>query len=89
MIESMACGTPVIAYSRGSVPEVVKNGKTGFVIRETGDREANLEAMVEAVNNIDSINPHDCRRHVEDNFSIERETESYMELYNQILKESA
>lgn len=85
MIESMACGTPVIAYSRGSVPEVVKDRETGFVIKETGDRETDLEAMVQAVNNIDSINPETCRRHVENNFSIGREAQNYLNLYQRLI----
>lgn len=84
MIEAMACGTPVIAYSRGSVPEVVIDGKTGFVIKETGDKETDLEAMVQAVNNIGSIDPRECRRHVEDDFSIEREADNYLKLYQQL-----
>ena len=86
MIEAMACGTPVVAYDRGSVPEVVKDGKTGFVIRETGNRKADLEAMVEAVNNLDQINPLDCRNHVEDNFSIRQEAENYLRIYGRIIE---
>ncbi len=86
MIEAMACGTPVIAYSRGSVPEVVKDGETGFVIQETGDKEEDLEAMVRAVNNIGSISPLACRKHVEENFSIETEAENYLNLYKRIIE---
>lgn len=74
MVEAMACGTPVIAFNRGSVPEVVADGKTGFVV-------AGPEEMVEAVRNIRSIRPEDCRRHVEENFSTERMTEDYLKLY--------
>ena len=85
MIEAMACGTPVVAYDRGSVPEVVKDGVTGFVIKETGDREADLEAMVRAVDNLDQISPSDCRRHVEDNFSIRQEAENYLRLYRRLI----
>jgi len=85
MIEAMATGTPVIAYSRGSVPEVVRNGKTGFVIQETGDSKTDLEAMVSAVNKIESINPVECRSHVEQNFSIGREAENYLNLYKRLI----
>ena len=85
MIEAMACGTPVIAYDRGSVPEVVKDGETGFVIKETGDRESDLEAMVRAVNNLDYISPQACRKHVEDNFSIQKEAENYLRLYQRVI----
>ena len=86
MIEAMACGTPVIAYNRGSVSEVVKDGETGFVINETGDKEKDLEAMVKAVNNLNKINPLDCRRHVEDNFNIRQEAENYLRLYRRIIE---
>ena len=88
MIEAMACGTPVIAYNRGSVSEVVKDGETGFVINETGDKEKDLEAMVKAVNNLNKINPLDCRRHVEDNFNIRQEAENYLDLYKKIIDSS-
>ena len=86
MIEAMACGTPVIAYSRGSVPEVVKDGETGFVIKETGNKEEDLEAMVQAVNNIGSISPVACRKRVEDNFSIRQEAENYLRIYGRIIE---
>lgn len=86
MIESMACGTPVIAYSRGSVPEVVRDGETGFVIQETGDKEEDLESMVRAVNNLNSIDPSKCRNHVVENFSIQKEAESYLNLYRRIIE---
>ena len=85
MIESMACGTPVVAYDRGSVTEVVRDGETGFVIKETGDKEEDLEAMVRAVNSLDSINPTDCRNHVEEHFSIQIEAENYLSLYEKLI----
>lgn len=88
MIEAMSCGTPVIAYSRGSVPEVVEHGKTGFVIQETGNREKDLEAMVRAVDSLDSINPKDCRKRVEDNFTIEKEADNYLRLYERLINSS-
>jgi glycosyltransferase involved in cell wall biosynthesis len=85
MIESMACGTPVIAYSRGPVPEVVRDGETGFVIQETGDKEEDLESMVRAVNNLNSIDPSKCRSHVVENFSIENEARNYLSLYKRLI----
>ena len=62
MIEAMACGTPVVAYKRGSVPEVVVDKKTGFIVE-------NREEMIEAMKNIDKINRKECRARVEQNFS--------------------
>jgi glycosyltransferase involved in cell wall biosynthesis len=81
MVESMACGTPVLAFREGAVPEIVLDGKTGFVVNS-------LDSMVEAVDHIDSIDPHECRRHVRNRFSITNMAEKYSELYRQILDES-
>jgi len=78
LVESMACGTPVIAFNKGAVPEIVVNGKTGFVVDS-------INAMIEAVNRIDSINPYDCREHVQDHFSITSMSGKYSELYHQII----
>lgn len=80
MIESMACGTPVIAYDRGSVPEIIKNGETGFIVKH-GD----IGGMVKAVNRIDKIDRHACREHVEHNFSIEKMVEGYEAVYKKII----
>jgi len=84
MIEAMACGTPVIAFGRGSVPEIVKDGRTGFII-EPGD----IDGMVKAVKKIDQIDRMACRRHVEENFTIERMVEKYEKIYKKIIKEQS
>jgi glycosyltransferase involved in cell wall biosynthesis len=78
LVESMACGTPVIACNRGAVPEIVVDGKTGFVVDS-------MDAMIEAVSRIDSIDPGDCRRHVQNHFSITSMAFNYSELYHQII----
>jgi glycosyltransferase involved in cell wall biosynthesis len=77
-IESMACGTPVIAFNRGAVPEIIVNGKTGFVVDS-------MDAMIEAVGLIAQVDPRKCRRHVHKNFSITRMAHKYLELYHQII----
>lgn len=79
MIEAMACGTPVIAFRRGSVPEIVVDGKTGFIV-DTVDK------MVKAIKNIDQIDRQECRRHVEKNFIVERMVDRYEEIYRKVLK---
>jgi len=86
MIESIGTGTPVIAYNRGSVPEVIKDKKTGFIITESGDIKKDLEAMVEAVKNIDSINPEDCRKDFESRFSRERMAQDYENIFYKVLR---
>jgi glycosyltransferase involved in cell wall biosynthesis len=78
MIEAMACGTPVVAYNRGSVAEVVKDGVTGFVV----DTE---EEMLQALRNIDSISRSECRRHVEENFSLDRMAQDYAAAYERLI----
>ena len=78
MLEAMACGTPVVAYKRGSVPEVIKDGQTGFVV-ET------YEEFLAAVKKVDQISPDACRQHVEENFSVQRMTDRYLEVYRTII----
>ena len=80
LIESMACGTPVLAFHKGSVPEIVVHGKTGFVVDS-------IHHMTEAVKAIHLIDPSDCRQHVKDNFSILSMAGKYSELYTCIVDE--
>ncbi len=81
MVESMACGTPVIAFNKGSVSEVIKDGKTGFVV-ET------IEGAVKAVKNIDKIKREDCRQWVEKNFTADIMVKNYERLYYKLLKKN-
>ncbi|MFA7663028.1 MAG: glycosyltransferase family 4 protein [Patescibacteria group bacterium] len=81
MIEAMACGTPVIAFNRGSVSEIVKDGETGFIV-EPG----NVDKMVEAVGNLSSIDRRKCRESVEKDFSIERMVDSYEAVYQKLIE---
>jgi glycosyltransferase involved in cell wall biosynthesis len=74
MLESMACGTPVVATRRGSVPEVVVDGKTGIIVGTSGE-------MASALTRIDRIDPDECRRHVETHFAPERMVTAYERAY--------
>ena len=86
MIEAMACGTPIIAFKRGSVPEVVKHNKTGFVVQPFNkNKKPNIEGLVEAIKKIDLIDRQECRRHTEENFSLERMVDDYEKVYYKIL----
>ncbi|MHA1275348.1 MAG: glycosyltransferase family 4 protein [Promethearchaeota archaeon] len=78
MIEAMACGTPVIGFDLGSVKEVVKHKKTGFVIK-------NIKEAVNSVQNLEKIKRIDCRKRVEKYFTVERMTKEYMKVYDKIL----
>ena len=89
MIEAMACGTPVIAFGRGSVPEIIKDEETGFVIYPSGNEERDIREMINAVKRVESIKPRKCREHVEENFSIEKEANAYLSLYRDLVQNLA
>jgi glycosyltransferase involved in cell wall biosynthesis len=78
LVESMACGTPVIALDKGAVPEIIVDGTTGFVVDSA-------EAMIKAVGRIDRIDHVECRNHVRKHFSIKSMAFKYSELYHQII----
>ena len=79
MAEAGGGGVPVIAYDRGSCREVIADGKTGFLV-------TNVAEAVEAIGRIDQIKPEDCRRHVEENFSIDCMVAGYEKVYEEIFK---
>jgi len=82
MIEAMACGTPVIAFSRGAAPELIVQGKTGYLV-------STVDEMIKAVYLVDQIDPHCCREHVEGNFDNPRMIEGYLDAYDRVLDRSA
>ncbi len=77
--EAMLCGTPVIAFNRGSMPELILDGKTGFLVK-------NVEEAVEAVNSIEFINRRDCLEWATSNFSREKMVDEYLDVYRKILR---
>jgi glycosyltransferase involved in cell wall biosynthesis len=77
MIEAMSCGTPVIAFNRGSVPEVLDEGVTGMIV-ETVDQ------AVDAVDRLDAIHRRTVRATFERRFTVERMAKDYMEIYNNL-----
>ena len=78
VIEAMACGTPVIAYPRGSMPELIVDGVTGFLVDT-------LDDAIAAIERADEIDRAACRRHVERHFTIDRMADRYFELYRKLL----
>jgi glycosyltransferase involved in cell wall biosynthesis len=72
MIEAMACGTPVVAFANGAIPEIIVDGKTGFVIEGNSRND-----MIAAVKNIDKIKREDCAKYVKDNFTVEKMVKNY------------
>ncbi len=81
VIEAMACGTPVIAFNRGSMPEVIANGRTGFLV-------ASVEEAVRALERVKEIERAECRKWVEERFSSDRMVDDYIQVYEKILSES-
>ncbi len=81
MVEAMACGTPVIATKRGSVPEVVADGVSGFVVQSA-------EEAVKAVARLPELGRSAVRAHAEKNFSQQRMVEGYLRVYEQVLAAS-
>lgn len=82
MIEAMACGTPVIAYNRGSVPEIVRDGVTGFIVEE----KKGVPGLVTAIKRIGKIDREACRKHVENNFTIDHMVDGYEKVYASMLR---
>lgn len=77
MIESMACGTPVVAYRRGSVPEVMEDGITGYVVDDMGD-------AVRAVTALGNIDRAECRAVFDRRFTCTRMAEEYLRVYERL-----
>lgn len=78
IVEAMACGTPVVAFNKGSMPELITNGVNGFLVEDS-------EEAIERIKEIDKINRIDCRVVVEERFTKEVMAQKYIEVYKNIL----
>ena len=87
LVESMACGTPVAAYRTAGSEETVSEGVNGCLVEE-GDSEAMLELIKRLVGEPDRWDPVIIRNSVEEKFSVEKQAEKYMHVYETILQES-
>ncbi|MBU4017518.1 glycosyltransferase [Patescibacteria group bacterium] len=98
--EAMSTGTPVIAFAKGSVPEIIKDGQTGFIVNPSdtdirGDwiiKKTGIEGLCEAVERIYAMPAdqyrqmrQDCRKHVEEKFTVERMVDEYEKVYQKII----
>jgi glycosyltransferase involved in cell wall biosynthesis/quercetin dioxygenase-like cupin family protein len=81
VIESMACGTPVIAFNKGSMPELIEDGKNGFLVKT-------LDEAIDAAAKIKDIDRACCRRRVEQYFTIDRMLEEYIQVYETVLEKA-
>jgi glycosyltransferase involved in cell wall biosynthesis len=79
MIEALACGTPVLAFPEGAAPEVIEDGRTGFLCHDEA-------AMAEALGRIDTIDRKACRAAVEGYFSTERMVREHLDLFESIIR---
>ena len=79
MIEALACGTPVIAYGRGSVPEVREDGVTGWIV-------AGHDEAVQAIAHVSTLSRTRCRQTFEERFSATQMTQDYVRIYQQLLE---
>jgi glycosyltransferase involved in cell wall biosynthesis len=78
VVEAMACGTPVIAFDRGSMPELIRHGETGFLVED-------VASAVAAVARLHDLDRRDCRAWVEQRFTAERMAADYVQVYEQVL----
>lgn len=79
MIESMACGTPVIAWKNGSVPEIIDHGRSGYIV-------SSMEEAEQAVKNLSLLDKKKVRETFEQRFSTKRMVDDYLEVYEEIIK---
>lgn len=99
LVEAMSCGTPIVAFAKGSIPEVIKDGVTGFIINSSEDdirgnwiiKKTGIEGLIEAVERIYSMPENEylamrqaSRDHVEEHFTIEKMTKNYIEAYKMV-----
>jgi glycosyltransferase involved in cell wall biosynthesis len=80
-MEAAACGTPVVAFRRGALPEIVANGRTGFLVDSADE-------MLQALGRLDEIDARACREHVERNFSAARMADDYERIYRRVLQDA-
>lgn len=79
MIEALACGTPVVALRRGSVPEVLRHGRTAYVADDLG-------GMVAGIDRVAELDPAELRADVERRFSVDRMVDEYLQVYESVAR---
>jgi glycosyltransferase involved in cell wall biosynthesis len=77
-MEALACGTPVIAFPSGALPEIVEDGRTGFIVHSAVE-------MADAIFAAEHLNPFHCLEAASSRFSLERMTQSYFKLYRKLI----
>jgi glycosyltransferase involved in cell wall biosynthesis len=82
LIESLACGTPVLAYRRGSIPELIEHGVTGFISEHVGEMASQVEALR-------TLDRRRCRQVFDERFTSERMSNDYLKIYQRLIQEAA
>ena len=77
VVEAMACGTPSVAFNRGSMPEIISSGKDGFIVDNFGQ-------AIDAVQRINTIDRKECRKTAEERFSAQRMVSEYIQVYKEL-----
>ena len=80
VVESMACGTPVIAFGRGSMPELIRDGSTGYIVDD-------VDTAIQAVDRIGTLDRRVCRDEIEQHFTCQRMALEYVEVYHKIIED--
>ena len=76
-MEALAAGTPVIAYGSGALPDIVEHGRTGFIVRDSGE----MALAIKAVNDLD---PRACHAAARERFPLEKMTNAYLARYEEL-----
>ena len=79
LLEALACGTPVIAFAKGAVTEIVEHGRTGFICRD-------VQEVAAAIHRVDELDPDACRAAVEGHFSARRMVADHLDLYRRVVE---
>jgi glycosyltransferase involved in cell wall biosynthesis len=82
MIESLACGTPVVAFDHGSVPEILEHGRTGFTV-------SSMDDAIAAARRVDGLSRHVCRREFERRFTVAHMASAYSRLYESLISSAS
>ena len=78
VVEAMACGTPVVAFDRGSMPELIQDSSTGFLVRD-------VDEAIAALRRVPGLDRQACRQHVEQRFTVKRMVDDYVGVYRSVL----
>ena len=81
VVEANACGTPVVAFNKGSMPEIISDGENGFLVED-------VSSAVDAIGNLKNISRHRCREIVEERFSQDLMVENYLAVYRKIIEKT-